>query len=74
MGLWYNKFILNQHGEIMTDTQIRARKYTNHLIDLMDRGVISPEALALMALGWLSEADVKEMALTNDLLLEEDED
>lgn len=58
----------------MTDTQIRARKYTNHLIDLMDRGVISPEALALMALGWLSEADVKEMALTNDLLLEEDED
>ena len=54
-----------------------ARKYTVRLMEAMDEGLLSPEEIAKMALMWLSEADVKEMVLANDLssfLLYEGED
>jgi hypothetical protein len=50
------------------------REYTNKLIAMIDEGVISTEAVAEMALAFMSEDDVKEMCLANDILLEEDED
>jgi uncharacterized protein YacL (UPF0231 family) len=50
------------------------REYTSKLIAMMDEGMISAEAVAEMALAYMSEDDVKDMCRANDILLEEDED
>lgn len=56
----------------------RAREVTTRMMDAMDEGLLDPRDVADMALNWLSEADVEEMARQNDLLpyllYEEDED
>ena len=44
-----------------------SRRVTNRLIELMDEGMLSPEQLALMCLGYMSEDDVADMAQQNDL-------
>ena len=52
------------------------REYTNKLIDAMDESIISHKMVAEMAMKFMSEDDVKEMCLANDILLddlEEDE-
>jgi hypothetical protein len=41
---------------------------------MMDEGLISAEAVAEMALAYMSEDDVKDMCLANDLLIGEDEE
>ncbi len=50
------------------------RKYTTKLLEMMDEGLISAEAVAEMALAYMSEDDVKDMCRANDILDEEDED
>ena len=50
------------------------REATNKLIDMMDEGLISAEAVAQMALAYMSEDDVADMMRANDILDEEDED
>jgi hypothetical protein len=50
------------------------RTQTNKLIDMMDQGLISAEAVAEMALAYMSEDDVADMMLANDILDEEYED
>ena len=55
------------------------REYTSKLIAMMDEGLISAEAVAEMALAYMSEDDVKDMVRSNDLMPwmendEEDED
>jgi hypothetical protein len=50
------------------------REYTTKLIAMMDEGLISAEAVAEMALAYMSEDDVKDMCLANDLLIGEDEE
>ena len=50
------------------------RTQTNRLIDMMDEGVISAQAIAEMALAYMSEDDVADMMRANDILEEEDED
>ena len=50
------------------------REYTKKLMDMMDAGLISYQAVAEMALGYLSEYDVEDMMRSNDILEEEDED
>ena len=50
------------------------RTQTNKLIDMMDEGLISAAAVAEMALAYMSEDDVKDMCLANDLLIGEDEE
>jgi membrane-bound lytic murein transglycosylase len=47
------------------------RKFTNILIMMLDEGIISHEKVAMMALGYLSEADVKEMMESNDVFVGE---
>jgi hypothetical protein len=47
------------------------REYTSKLIAMMDEGIISAEAVAEMALAYMSEDDVKDMCLANDLLIGE---
>jgi hypothetical protein len=41
---------------------------------MMDEGLISAEAVAEMALAYMSEDDVKDMCLANDLLIGEDDE
>jgi len=48
------------------------REYTSKLIAMMDEGLITAESVAEMALAYMSEADVKDMCLANDLLIGED--
>jgi len=50
------------------------RKVTRLLIDMMDNGVLDPNNLALLCLGYMSEDDVADMARLNDLLEEEEDD
>ena len=50
------------------------REYTSKLIAMMDEGLISAEAVAEMALAYMSEDDVADMMRCNDILDEEDED
>ena len=51
------------------------RTQTNRLIDMMDEGLISAQAVAEMALAYMSEDDVADMMRANDILEdEEDED
>lgn len=50
------------------------RKQTNKLIDMMDEGLISAAAVAEMALAYMSEDDVADMMLANDLIDVEYED
>lgn len=49
------------------------REYTTKLLEMMDEGLISAEAVAEMALAYMSEDDVKDMMLANDIV-DEDED
>lgn len=50
------------------------REYTSKLIEMMDEGLISAEAVAEMALAYMSEDDVKDMCRANDILDDEDEE
>jgi hypothetical protein len=50
------------------------RQATNKLLEMMDEGLISAEAVAEMALAYMSEDDVADMMRANDILEEEDED
>ena len=52
------------------------REMTSKLIAMMDEGLISAEAVAEMALAYMSEDDVKDMVRSNDLMpwLEDDEE
>jgi len=49
------------------------RTQTNKLIDMMDEGLISAQAVAEMALAYMSEDDVADMMRANDILEEEDD-
>jgi len=49
------------------------RTQTNKLIDMMDEGLISAQAVAEMALAYMSEDEVADMMRSNDILDEEDD-
>jgi hypothetical protein len=48
------------------------REATNKLLEMMDQGLISAEAVAEMALAYMSEADVADMMQANDIIDEDD--
>ena len=50
------------------------RTQTTRLLEMMDEGLISAQAVAEMALSYMSEDDVADMMRSNDILDEEDED
>jgi hypothetical protein len=50
------------------------REYTSKLIAMMDEGLISAEAVAEMALAYMSEDDVADMMRANDILDEDEEE
>jgi hypothetical protein len=49
------------------------REATNKLIDMMDEGLMCHQAVAEMALAYMSEDDVADMMRANDILDEEDD-
>lgn len=51
-----------------------SRPRTSELLDRAEAGEISWENLARDALGWLSEADVEQFALSNDYIQDQEED
>jgi hypothetical protein len=50
------------------------REATTKLLSMMDEGLISAEAVAEMALAYMSEDEVADMMRSNDILDYEDED
>ena len=50
------------------------RTQTNKLLEMMDEGLISAQAIAEMALSYMSEDDVADMMRSNDILDEEEDD
>ena len=51
-----------------------AREYTNKLLELVDEGTLDARDLALAALNYMSEDEVKDMARTNDFISDDKED
>lgn len=49
------------------------RATTNKLLEMVDNGALNARDLALMALKWMSEDEVKEMAKANEINLEDTE-
>lgn len=50
------------------------RNTTNKVLNLADEGLISYRTLAEMALKWMSEDDVAEMARANELFIDDEDD
>ena len=50
------------------------REATTRLLNMMDEGLISAQAVAEMALSYMSEDEVADMMRCNDILDYEDED
>ena len=49
------------------------RRYTNHLLDLLDEGYLDKGTVILACIKYMSEAEVKDMMYINDLILKEKE-
>jgi hypothetical protein len=50
------------------------RTQTIKLLEMMDEGLISAQAIAEMALAYMSEDDVADMMRSNDILDEDEDD
>ena len=50
------------------------RTQTTKLLEMMDDGLISAQAIAEMALAYMSEDDVADMMRANDILDEDEDD
>ena len=44
----------------------KPRAYTNYLLELLDRGVVSEDYMIRDLLGWMSEHDVRRFVQAND--------
>lgn len=51
-----------------------SRKVTNQLLQLVEDGILDPQAVMEACLKYMSEDDVADMAHCNELILEEEED
>lgn len=49
------------------------REYTNKLLQFIDDGMLDPAMAIQMCLSYMSEDEVKDMCLSNDLFVDEDE-
>ncbi len=50
------------------------RTQTTKLLEMMDEGLIAAQAMAEMALSYMSEDDVADMMRSNDILDEDEDD
>ena len=44
-------------------------KYTNHLLDLLDEGILDKDQVIMACIKYMSEAEVKDMMEANDFIL-----
>jgi hypothetical protein len=51
-----------------------SREITSKIIEHVDEGILDPKTALMMALVWMSESDVKEMAKANELFSFEEEE
>lgn len=54
--------------------KVDVRKCTNKLVEMMDDGLLDAQTVAIAALLYLSEDEVKEMARINEFIDEEEEE
>ena len=52
----------------------KTRRVTNQLLELVEDGVLDPQVVLEACLSYMSEADVADMARTNDLILDEEDE
>ena len=52
----------------------KTREYTCMLLDMLEQGVISADAVAEMCLAYMSEDEVKDMCRSNDILPEDEDE
>lgn len=50
-----------------------SRKVTNQILDDIENGLLDPEVVLLACLRYMSEDDVRDMALQNDLIVNEED-
>lgn len=50
------------------------RKVTNQILELIEEGVLDPQTVVEACLSYMSEADVSDMAHSNELINEPEED
>jgi len=50
-----------------------ARAFTNQLLEMIDEGLLSEEAVLNACLSWMSEDDVREMMFANDFTEDNDD-
>jgi len=50
------------------------RKVTNQLLELIEEGILDAQTVLKACLSYMSEADVADMAHSNEFIEEEDED
>ena len=50
------------------------RQQTNYLLDLIDSGLLDARDVVTMALKYMSEDEVADMMVVNDILVEDDEE
>lgn len=50
------------------------RKVTNQLLELVEEGVLDPQTVLEACLRYMSESDVADMARSNDLIEDEEEE
>lgn len=51
-----------------------SRKITNKLIEMMEDGILDPQLLAESCLRYMSEADVADMAYSEEFIVESDDE
>ena len=50
------------------------RKYTNKILELIEEGVLTDKMVVSACLGYMSEADVQDMAECNEFMPEDEEE
>lgn len=50
------------------------RKVTNQILEMIEEGILDPQTVVEACLAYMSEADVADMARSNDLIDEDSEE
>lgn len=50
-----------------------SRKVTNQILDDIENGLLDPEVVLIACLKYMSEDDVRDMALMNDFIVNDDD-
>jgi len=51
-----------------------SREYTDHLLELVEEGVLDKDTVIMACVKYMSEDDVKDMMITNEFVFVDDDD